>query len=508
MISRRSLLKGISSAGAVLSITPSTNMGRIRWSPPSNAIDHSGGRYSWSVEVDEYDVLVDWVDSKDDRDLLTSHEETGRARLVATPEDVGVTTLSRFLNDGLAVETWINRIEIDRTVSIPDPIAPQSKTAGWSGISRNEQLSLLLSTGSRSSLPTDGIAFEDEMAETTIGEVREITGATSDLPSTDELLVAVIDTGINDGEIFAGDSEETRISDDSKEFISEDEETGIDAIIDGNLHGTWCASAIASSSSDPEFQGMLQDATLLGLRALNDNGEGRITSIEQAILYASDQGADIINLSLGSPLWSEAIHAALEYAVEEGSIPIAAVGNDRQVTRWIGHPASSDSVIAVSAVTAEDPDTAQSAYFSNVGPHPGTTDASDGASAGSDVDIAAPGTEVGVSTPRDGRSTSTETMTGTSMASPVVAGIVGLLVADGAVDDLEDARDHISQTAAPIPSAATAEVGAGMIDARAALDDKEPDEDQSGAMKDAAQQRDSTYQALSEAQGRSLFRLM
>lgn len=504
---RRTFIKATAGlASLTATIAPVTGASGLRWSPPETAVDHSGGRYSWSVSVDDLDTLEDWIEGSDDRRLVSSHKETDRARIVAKPEDIGVGALQRLFDEGLAGSNWVDRIEIDRAISIPDPIIPGPRSEVWRSLNRRENLGTLAATGSRPRIPTDGLAFDDDMPEVTLETALKATRVDAVDVSGDGVLIAVIDTGINDGEIFADQDGETRISSASKEFLSDDEETGLEAIEDGNLHGTWCASAIAADpDDDEEYRGILPEADLLGLRALDDDGEGRLSAIEHAILYAADEGADVINLSLGSSLWSPALDEALEYAVEEGSIPIAAVGNDRQVTRWVGHPASTDHAIAVGAVTADDPDDAKSAYFSNIGPHSGSGDLSEGESSGREVDLAAPGTEIEVITPRSGRSTRETVMTGTSMSTPIVAGIAGMLSVYEDVDELDDMRDRLQSTARPIPNAAAAEVGSGMVDAEAALEDDEADDDQESEMIDAASDRDRSYRALSTAQGRFLF---
>lgn len=198
---------------------------------------------------------------------------------------------------------------------------------------------------------------------------------------------------------------------------------------------------------------------------------------------------DIINLSLGSPQYSQAIDNALAYAVEQGVIPVAANGNDRQVTRWISTPASSEHTIAVGATTVAPPSEALSAYYSNIGPHNGLTDTSGGETAGAMPDVAAPGCKL--------ESASGDVLTGTSMAGPVAAGVAGLGVADGRISDLETAREELTRTAEPIPKAAHEEVGHGMPSAANLLAGTEPDEDQEDAETDEAAERGAAYNYLS-----------
>jgi subtilisin family serine protease len=207
-------------------------------------------------------------------------------------------------------------------------------------------------------------------------------------------------------------------------------------------------------------------------------------------------------MSLGSPQYGTDIAAALEYATQEGSIPVAATGNDRQATRWVATPASSEDAIGVGATTGDPPAEAQSAYFSNIGPHPGTTDLSAGATNGATPAIAAPGMKIKAKVGQPNGSTTIETLSGTSMAAPLVAGVVGLLLASDSSlkGEFDDVRSRLRDHARPIPAAGTTEVGAGMVDANAAITEAET-ADQSDEMTDEAFSRNEAYNALSNQQG-------
>lgn len=490
-------------------LAPTTRRGWLGWSPPDDAIDHSGGRYSWSVQVgnDALDTLESWVEDDDDRELVWTHDETGFARIIATPGDIGLRRLD--FSDGLKDFGWIRSIEVDVERRYAEPVRPDDSDV-WRGIRNREQWAIRLSSLSGADAPDSGVAFDEDMEETTLEEALQVTGAgdISDFPDTSDLTLAVIDTGINPGEPFEDDGGNSRILDNSKEFITDDREEGVSAVEDQNLHGTAVTSYAASNADDDAHVGYAPDCDILALKALDDDGSGATSSIVHAILYAAEEGADVICMSLGSPLWSESMHHALEWAVDEHDcIPVAAAGNDRQATRWVAAPASSSYTITVGAVTADDPEDAKSAYFSNIGPHPGTTDDSGGQSADMGPDVAAPGTESTALTPRHTGSVTEETYTGTSMAAPKVAGVVLQVIADAGVTDFEEMREwRIRENAEPIPNAGETEVGAGMVNAEQARSDDHEEVRQGDERDDEAVTRDEAYEALSDASGGAITR--
>lgn len=233
------------------------------------------------------------------------------------------------------------------------------------------------------------------------------------------ILVAVVDTGVdldhpdlvgnlyvNPGEI-AGNG----IDDDGNGFI--DDVSGYDFAgrdndpNDVNGHGTHVAGTIAAGNNGFGATGIAPDARILPVRVLGDNGSGTTNAVAAGIRYAADLGAQIINLSLGGG-YSRAVDAAIEYAQSLGSFIVAAAGNESASVP--GFPArfsaTDENVISVGAFSSSG----SIAGFSN-----------DVGNSGS-VQIDAPG--VGIfSTYAGGRYAS---LSGTSMASPHVAGVAAL----------------------------------------------------------------------------------
>jgi len=375
--------------------------------------------------------------------------------------------------------------------------------------------------GTLSELPsTTGLATDTDAEEVTPAQVRQILNADTEAVEsldTSTVTVAVVDTGFNaaGGDILGdraeGDDYSPRLLAESKSMITDETvvDDGLDAIEDGNGHGSFVASQILGNPTDSDYQGLMPAANLLVVKALNKDGGGTMVDIANGIRYAAEQDVDVICMSLGSPQYGTDIAAALEYAVEQGAIPVAAAGNDRQGTRWVATPASSEQAIGVGATTGQPAEDALSAYFSNIGPHPGTTDLSEGATNGAEPAVAAPGMKIRAKVGQTNGSTTIRTLSGTSMAAPLVAGVVGLLLASDSSlrGEYEDVRSRLRTHARPIPRAGSTEVGAGMVDADAAITETETG-DQTDEMTDEAFSRNEAYRGLSRQQGGFLVRFL
>ncbi|SEA83635.1 thermitase [Thalassobacillus cyri] len=196
--------------------------------------------------------------------------------------------------------------------------------------------------------------------------------------------------------------------------------------MDENDHGTHVAgTAAAETNNSTGVAGMAPYTKILAVRALDANGSGSLANIADAIRYSADQGAEVINLSLGCNCDTATLENAVNYAWNKGSVIIAAAGNDGVSTTF--EPASYANVIAVGAVDEYD----RRASFSNYGTW---------------VDVTAPGVDIASTVPGG-----YAYMSGTSMASPHVAGLAGLLAAQGKSNwqirqDIEQSADAISGT--------------------------------------------------------------
>ncbi len=245
-------------------------------------------------------------------------------------------------------------------------------------------------------------------------------------PST---VIAIVDSGIDanhpdlDENLWANPLEfpANDVDDDGNGFV--DDIYGWDFVQDDNEpqdpvgHGTHVAG-IAAAEWDNGIggAGACPLCSLMVLRAGNASG---ITSSHAvaAIRYAARQGADVINLSFGGPQWSRAERKAIAFANAQGSLVVASAGNEdrnndtlaftRRSIFGPSYPASYDLQGLISVAASNNGD--RYAQFSNFGR--------------ASVDLAAPGVGIFSTVPDD----TFDVFDGTSMASPFVAGVAGLL---------------------------------------------------------------------------------
>lgn len=236
----------------------------------------------------------------------------------------------------------------------------------------------------------------------------------------DGAIVAVVDSGVtlSNPDLFgsiwqnAAEIAGNGLDDDSNGFI--DDVYGADWIDrDGNPndeagHGTHVAGTVAATADNGiGGAGVAPGAKVMPLRFLDRNGAGNVGDAISAIEYAVTNGADVVNASWGGPAYSAPLEAAIRRAGEAGVIVVAAAGNDGSNNDAAAtYPAALQlpNLISVAATDRSD----QLADFSNYGRN--TTH------------VAAPGAEI-LSTLGEGFGY----FSGTSMASPHVAGIAALL---------------------------------------------------------------------------------
>lgn len=195
--------------------------------------------------------------------------------------------------------------------------------------------------------------------------------------------------------------------------ISRDYTASKSGLEDMHGHGTHVAGLVAALNNDLGVLGIAPKATLAIQKILNDNGSGSYTWLENMLYWVADLNLPerhkgkrkIVTLSLGGPNGTDALHKAIKYAVSKGVFVVVAAGNSGCATsETINSPGNYPEVITVASIgKAEIP-----SYFS---------------SCGKNIDVAAPGESV-YSTHRNG---GYARLSGTSMATPLVAGVVALL---------------------------------------------------------------------------------
>lgn len=172
---------------------------------------------------------------------------------------------------------------------------------------------------------------------------------------------------------------------------------------DDNGHGTGVAGIIGAATNNGRgIAGITWQNPVMPVKVLDRNGSGNYSVIAKGIVYAADQGARVLNLSLGGTNASSTLKRAVDHAYRKNAVVVAAAGN---ANGPVMYPAAYPNVIAVAAVDDND----RRANYSNYGP---------------EVSVAAPGNNV-FSTALGG---DYKTNTGTSFAAPMVAGLAGLIL--------------------------------------------------------------------------------
>lgn len=208
---------------------------------------------------------------------------------------------------------------------------------------------------------------------------------TTTSPIKGSVIVAIIDTGIDYTHPFLKD----RLVD-GYDFINNENKP-----LDVHFHGTHIAGIIADTTPS--------NVKIMPIRTINEEGKGYDYTIALGIRFAVDNGADVINLSFSGDEFSPHLAEAIDYALSKNVPIVAASGNESTDTKNF-YPASEEKVIVVSATDRND----RIANFSNTG---------------SSIDVAAPGVDI-LSTMPGNRYAS---MSGTSMATPFVSGLVAML---------------------------------------------------------------------------------
>lgn len=259
-----------------------------------------------------------------------------------------------------------------------------------------------------------------------------------DKSTGDGIKVAVIDTGVDllhtdlSGNITAG-----------YDFVNNDS-----SAMDDNGHGTHVAGIIASVQNGLGVIGGANKADIMPIKVLNNQGYGYLSDVAKGIYYAADNGARVINLSLGAPTDSLTLKAAVDYAVKKGVLIAAAAGNDGG--QPCSYPAAYASVICVVATDSYN----KLASFSNVG-----------------GELSAPGvynysTYVG---------NLYKYMSGTSMATPHVAASAAVVMSFCSDCSTTKIKDILHTTAVDLGAVGKDSVfGYGLVDLVAAITSLSP----------------------------------
>lgn len=279
------------------------------------------------------------------------------------------------------------------------------------------------------------------------------------------VIVAIVDTGVayeNYGNRFrqAPDLANTSFVA-GYDFVNDDTHPNDD---DG--HGTHVTGTVAQSTNNSSgVAGIAFNTSIMPVKVLNSAGSGTYVDIADGIYFAADNGASVINLSLGGTSPSITLENALAYAYNNGVTIVCSAGNGHEAGNNPNYPAAYDDYcIAVGATIFDE----TRADYSNTGGY---------------LDIAAPGGDLSRDQNNDGygdgvlqqtfgrhpRDFGYYFYTGTSMSAPHVSGVAALLIANG-INGPDNVRDALESTAEDKgPTGWDQEYGWGIVDAAAAL---------------------------------------
>jgi subtilisin family serine protease len=302
---------------------------------------------------------------------------------------------------------------------------------------------------------TDALGTESVAAAAVIAAAVDESQATWGLQATRAVFccrsgrgirIAVLDTGLDlQHPDFAGRSITT------KSFVAGQ------AVQDGHGHGTHCIGTSSGAKCPgvrPRY-GIAYEAEIFAGKVLSNAGSGADTGILAGIEWAVQNKCAVISMSLGAPTqpgqkFSQVYERVARRAQQQGTLIVAAAGNESQrpgVINPVGHPANCPSIMAVAALDVRG----AVASFSNRGINPD----------GGQVDIAGPGVDVYSSWPMPTRY---RRISGTSMATPHVAGIAALY-AEADPSARGAALGRLLTAGAQRLTLPSSDVGAGMVQA-------------------------------------------
>lgn len=290
-------------------------------------------------------------------------------------------------------------------------------------------------------------------------DAPEAWSITTGDPST---IVAVIDSGIdlsnpdlvsklwtNPGEVAGNgvDDEGDGYADDVHgwNFLNNSPDIG-----DTDGHGSHVAGTLGAASNNGfGITGVDWNVQIMPLKFIDQTGSGTIDAAIQAIHYAVDHGARVINASWGGQAFSQSLEAAIGYAAAHNVVFVTAAGNESANNDAVASYPANYRLGNVLSVTAVDPN-GNLPSFANIGP--------------STVDVAAPGVSIW-SAYLGGFAY----LTGTSMSTPYVAGVAALMIGRDPNLTAGQVVQIIDSTAKPLPSLTGLIISGGMVDAAAAL---------------------------------------
>ncbi len=344
-----------------------------------------------------------------------------------------------------AYQTGVYIINLE-DADVEAAIAAYQSTGLFEYVERDYEPQPLAATEPSATVPSES-GFNKQWAlrnQGNLGYASSTAGADIDMDlawsveqGSASVIVAILDTGVE----YQHPDLKNRIWKNTKEVANgiDDDNNGLVDDIQGwdfaekdndptdlHGHGTHVAGILgADANNQIGFAGVDWRCQIMPLKVVRDNNTSSYSDYAQAVYYATDQGARVINLSLTSYSFSQTLEDAFQYAHQRGVTIIAAMANNGDNT--IHHMAKSPYSIAVGASTPAD----KRASYSNYNDY---------------IDVIAPGAYIYSLNAMD-YSDETKMLNGTSQAAPIVAGIASLLIAQNPSRTPDMIREIIRSTA-------------------------------------------------------------
>jgi subtilisin family serine protease len=430
---------------------------RDRYKDDYNLDMREGGRVQINLNSNNFDAYLQIIDPRTGR-VLAEDDDSGpgvNSQLTLTTQagvdyTVRVTSFSRRATGDytLITNTGVNPPNPTPTPS-PSPTPNPGRfnsSYGYGLVDAASAVANVRGTSRFADVPDlGGNNWGNDLVKAPEVWARGFTGR--------NVTVAVVDTGVDhthldlDANIWTNSREVSGngVDDDGNGFV--DDMRGWNFVSNSNNamddqgHGTHVAGTIAGENNGTGVTGVAYDAKIMPVKVLNSRGSGSSESVAAGIRYAAANGADVINLSLGSDFPSSPIEQAVRYATEQGSVVVMASGNSAGAAP--GYPARYATQYGIS-VGAVDRNRSL-AYFSN--------------RAGSDSrlqHVVAPGVNVYSTLPGNRYAS----YNGTSMATPHVAGVAALMLSANSNLTPEQTRQMITGSATGISSLSSVSLSA------------------------------------------------
>lgn len=297
--------------------------------------------------------------------------------------------------------------------------------------------------------PAAEVTYNDPLAPKQWAIARiNLARAHARTEGTPRTLLAILDTGIDPAHPdLRDDSGRSRV------VLGRDWLKKTDNPVDGDSHGTHAAGiAAASANNRTGIVGVAPRIHLLAEKVVSDYGYGDATSVSAGIVHAVDTGAHVLSMSLGSPTLSPLLRDAIAYAQGKDVLVVAAMGNSGR--NDLLYPAAMPGVMAVGATDEQDRKTSFSSY-------------------GNWISVVAPGQGIMAllpTFPNNSQEKGYGQKSGTSMATPYVAGLAALVADAQRGWSAAAIKAHLERTAVPVGLGFNAEYGHGRIDAGRAIE--------------------------------------